>query len=195
MRTRSKCCNHAPPTSCTALIYKCTFSYSIFCCVKLELQSKDDVLFWLSYMMWCQLVAPNWRPLTLVQPSSGSRLGVGHGACPASAWCCLDTQGYLMMLSQQQPTAANIITTHEHPHVMSGIEKEAISSNLDLAMESWKAKGYCAKFGSLFSVLMNNTTFVLQGVQKKGCVCLRVCLSHHNNNEPASAVTLWLKHL
>ena len=123
------------PTSCTALFHICISTYSTPSvvyqtsiktkrwCFILVLVVLHDVMG--SY----QLVAPNWRPLTLGQRSSGPGSDTGQQWRPRSvssgAWCCLDTQGYLMMLSQQQPTTSNIITSTSN--VMREIEKEAIS--------------------------------------------------------------------
>ena len=56
-----------------------------------------------------QLVAPNWRPPCPAHQHGGSDTPTVERDHWCAGWCCLDTQGYLMMLSQQRPTTTNII--------------------------------------------------------------------------------------
>ena len=148
MRTKCWCCN--PSLHPRPELHYFIFAYLL------------DTLSSIETKRWCfilvvvvlhdvmgsyQLVAPNWRPLTLGQRSSGPGSDTGQRWRPRSvssvAWWCLGTQGYLMMLGQQQPTTSNIIT-NTNIKCDEWDRKGSHSIYLDLTMESRKAEGYYA---------------------------------------------------
>ena len=164
MRTKCWCCN--PSLHPRPELHYFIFAYLL------------DTLSSIETKKWCfipvlvvlhdvmgsyQLVAPNWRPLTLGQRSSGPGSDTGQRWRPRSvssgAWCCLDTQGYLMMLGQQQPTTSNIIT-NTNIKCDEWDRKGSHSIYLDLAMESWKVIVLRLYLYSLHNIC-------LQGVAKK----------------------------